>query len=171
MKKAVVVMLSLVVGIAGVAFKSAYAADKFGYVSIERVGDSYLKAKEYMKALEGKQTGYTQEIDKKRNELKALQDKLNLLNDKEKITKTAELEQKVKEFQAFVQSKDSDLRKEHVDKTIELSKEIKDAIDKYAAQDGFTIIFDAAALAYQPKNMDVTDKIIDMLNSSYKPKS
>jgi Skp family chaperone for outer membrane proteins len=149
---------------------TAQAADKFGYVSIERVGDAYLKANDYMKKLDEKEAGYTSEIEKKKNEVKQFQDKVNLLSDKEKEAKAPELEAKIKSLQDFVRQKQSDLRKEQIDKTIELSKDIKEAINKCAEKENFTLIFDAAALAYQPKGMDITDKIIDILNKDYGPK-
>jgi len=169
MKKFVLAIFALVV--CSLVFTNiSFAADKFGYVSIDRIGDSYLKAKTYMKSLEDKEAGYTAEIDKKRNEVKQFQEKINLLSEKEKEAKSGELEAKIKTLQDFVREKQSDLRKEQVDKTIELSKEIKDAINSFAAKDGYTIIFDAAALAYQPKGMDVTDKIIEILNKNYKGK-
>jgi len=164
--KKILVVLAVVLGVAFFA-GSAFAVDKFGYVSIERIGDAYQKAKDYMKTLEDKEAGYTSEIDKKRNDLKQLQDKINLLSEKEKEAKNPELETKIKSLQEFVRQKQADLRKEQVDKTIELSKDIKEAINKYAEKDNFTIIFDAAALAYQPKSMDVTDKIIEILNKGY----
>ena len=146
---------------------SALAAEKYGYVSIERIGDAYNKAKEYMKNLEDKEAAYTAEIDKKRNEVKAFQDKINMLSDKEKDAKAPEMETKIKGWQDFARQKQADLRKEQIDKTIELSKDIKEAINKFAQKDGYTLIFDAAALAYQPKGMDVTDKIIEILNKGY----
>lgn len=149
---------------------SAQAAEKLGYVSIEKVGDAYLKAKDYMKVLEDKEATYSGEIDKKRNEVKQFQDKMNMLSEKEKEAKSGELETKIKALQELAKQKQSDLRKEQLDKTIELSKDIKEAITKLAEKEGFTIIFDAAALAYQPKGMDVTDQVIDILNKGYKVK-
>ncbi len=167
MRRVTLVLLGVFVGLF-VLCNVAMAAEKFGYVSIDRVGDAYLKAKEYMKILEDKEKTFTDEIDKKRNEVKAFQDKINLLSDKEKEVKGSELETRIKSLQDLVREKQSDLRKEQVDKTIELSKDIKAAIDKYSAKEGFTLVFDAAALAYQPKGMDITDKVIDILNKEYK---
>ncbi len=167
MKKYLALVIASVLGVMFLV-NSAFAAEKFGYVSIERIGDAYLKAKDYMKVLEDKEAVYTADIDKKRNEVKQFQDKTNLLSEKEKEAKGPELETKIKSLQEFVRQKQSDLRKEQVDKTIELSKEIKDTINKYAEKEGFTMVFDAAALAYQPKGMDITDKIIELLNKSYK---
>ncbi|MDD5595258.1 MAG: OmpH family outer membrane protein [Candidatus Omnitrophica bacterium] len=167
MRKVTLVLLGAVLGLF-IFSNVAMAAEKFGYVSIDRVGDAYLKAKEYMKILEDKEKTFTDEIDKKRNEVKGFQDKINLLSDKEKEAKGSELETRIKSLQDLVREKQSDLRKEQVDKTIELSKDIKAAIDKYASKEGYTLVFDAAALAYQPKGMDITDKVIDILNKEYK---
>ncbi len=164
MKKFALVMVFVL----GVCVASAFAADKFGYVSMEKIADKYSKAIEYSKILDDKEAGYTAEIDKKKDELKAAQDKLNLLSDKEKEAKTAEFEAKFKSFQDFVRAKQSDLRKEGVDKTVEISKDIKNAITTYAEKEGFTLVFDAAALAYQSKSMDITDNIIEILNKNAK---
>lgn len=167
MKRIIVIVLAAIL-CASAFMHKAFAVEKLGYVSIERIGEAYLKAKDYMKTLEDKEASYTSEIDKKRNEVKLFQDKINLLSEKEKETKNSELEGKIKNLQEFVRQKQSDLRKEQVDKTIELSKDIKDTITKFAEKEGYTLIFDAAALAYQPKGMDITDKIIANLNKQYK---
>lgn len=167
MKRYIVFCLAIAFLGSAVLMGAAQAAEKFGYVSIDRIGEAYTKAKDYMKKLEDKEAAYTSEIDKKRNEVKAFQDKVSLLSDKEKENKAKELEAKIRDLQDFVRQKQSDLRKEQLDKTIELSKEIKAAIDKYAQKEGFTFIFDSAALAYQPKGMDITDKVIDILNKDY----
>lgn len=163
------VVLALGVVFLGVIFLTgiASAAEKFGYVSIDRVGDAYLKSKDYMKQLEDKGNTYSADIEKKRNEVKQFQDKINLLSDKEKETKNAELENKIKALQSFVQEKQVDLRKEEGDKIMELSKDITAAIEKCATKEGYTLVFDAAALAYKPKTMDLTDKVIDTLNKGY----
>lgn len=167
MKMSRVLFAALFLGIVAFA-NNCFAAEKFGYVSIERIGDAYTKAKEYAKALEDKQNAYTAEIDKKRNEVKQFQDKINLLSEKEKEAKINELESRIKSFQEFGRQKESDFRKEQFDKTVELSKDIKNAITKVSEKEGYTLVFDSAALAYQPKGMDITDKIIDILNKEYK---
>ena len=169
MKKISVFVLAFVLSVMFFA-SSVMAAEKFGYVSIDKIGDSYVKAKEYMKNLEDKEATYTADIDKKRNEVKQFQDKMDMLSDKEKEAKKSEFETKIKGLQDFARQKQADLRKEQIDKTIELSKDIKETIIKYAEKEGFTLVFDAAALAYQPKGMDITDRIIDILNKDYSGK-
>ena len=144
------------------------AAEKFASVSMERIANGYLKAKEYTKNLDGKEAAYTAEINKKRDEVKQLQDKMTLSSDKEKEAKKAELESKFKDLQELVQQKQADFRKETFDKTMEMSKDIKNTISDYAKKEGYTLVFDAAALAYQLESMDITEKIIQILNKNYK---
>lgn len=164
------VILALGAVILGLIFLRgmASAAEKFAYVSIDRIGDSYQKAKDYMKQLEDRGNTYSAEVEKKRNEVKQFQDKLNLLSEKEREAKNTELDAKIKSLQEFVQEKQSDLRKEDFDKTMEISNDILKVIQKYAEKESYTFVFNAAALTYQPKNLDITDKIIDLLNKNYK---
>ncbi len=55
----------------------AFAADKFGYVDLSRLFSEYGKTKDYDKTLSEKQNVFRTEIDKKTNEVKQYQDKLN----------------------------------------------------------------------------------------------
>jgi len=167
MRKVASVLLGIIFGLT-ILVSTVEAAEKFASVNMERIASGYSKAKEYMKNLDDKETAYTAEIDKKRDETKQFQDKMNLLSDKEKETKKAELESKIKDLQELVRQKQADFRKETFDKTMEISKDIKSAISNYAKKEGYTLVFDAATLAYQPDGMDITDKILNTLNKDYK---
>jgi outer membrane protein len=148
---------------------AALAADKFGYIDLSKAFSEYKKTKEYDKALGDKEQVYTAERDKKVNELKALQDKLNLLSDKEKESKKADLDTKVKDFQEFDRQKQTDLRKEQDEKMKELLKDIEDAVKVYAEKEGYTMVFNDRVLVYQNKSMEITDKIIEILNKGTAP--
>jgi len=166
-------MKRLALILAGVIFglsinSAALAAEKFGYVSIAKMSNDYLKAKQYMKDLEKIEIKFSDQIEKKRDEVKKFQDKLNMMSEKQREAKKGELEDKIKDFQEFVLEKERDLRKEDADKAIELSKEMMDAIEKYSKKEGYALVFEVSALAYQPKSMDITDEIVDILNKAYK---
>lgn len=169
MKRCALLSLAIVFSVF-VLVPGVFAADKFASVSVERISEAYLRVKEYSKILEDREAAYTAEIEKKRNEVKQFQDKINLLSEKEKEAKNAELESKIKSLQDFARQKQSDLRKEGTDKMMDVSKDIKGAIEKYAEKQGYTLVFDAMALAYQPKGMDISDKIIESLNKDYNSK-
>jgi len=147
---------------------AASAADKFGYVDVTRTAIEYNKAKNYNKKLEDKKTSYQTEVDKKANEVKQLEDKFNLMSDKEKEAKKTELQEKYKNFETLVQQKQLDLRKQDLENTKEVVDDIKKAISDYAHKKGYTMIFDQRILLLDNSGMDITNDIIQILNSGYK---
>ncbi len=144
------------------------AADKFAYVDLSRLFSEYGKTKDYDKTLNDKQNAYRVEIDKKTNEVKQFQDKMNLLSDKEKEAKKTEFETKVKALQDFERQKLTDLRKEQDESMKEIFKDIEEAVKQYAQKEGYTLVFNDRVFVYQTKNMDITDKVMDILNKGYK---
>jgi Skp family chaperone for outer membrane proteins len=147
---------------------TAAAADKFGYVDLSRIFSEYSKTKDYDKILGDKQRAYTTERDKKVADIKQLQDKLNLLSDKEKEAKKGDLENKVRDLQEFDRQKQTDLRKDQDEKMKDILKDIEDAVKQYSEKEGYTMVFNDRVLVYQSKNMDITDKVIEILNKGSK---
>lgn len=144
---------------------SAQAADKFGYIDLSRTFSEYNKTKGYDKTLSDKEKVYTDERDKKVAELKAFQDKVSLLNDKEREAKSAELQAKVKEFQDYDRNKQADLRKDQDERMKEILKDIEEAVKKYAEKEGYTLVFNDRVLVYQTKSMEITNQIVAILNA------
>ena len=162
--KRTAIILGIGVFVAGVFLGSAQAADKFGYVDLSRIFSEYGKTKDYDKVLNGKEETYTAEREKKVNEVKQLQDKMNLLSDKEKETKKAEIETKVKALQEFDRQKQTDLRKDQDEKMKEILKDIEEAVKQFSVKEGYTMVFNDRVLVYQAKDMDITDSIMAILN-------
>ena len=152
--------------VTGLVFCSgvAQAADKFAYVDLSRIFSEYSKTKEYDKVLSGKEEAYNSEREKKVSEIKQFQDKVNLLGDKEKEAKRADMEAKVKSLQDLDRQKQTDLRKDQDQKLTEIMKDIEGAVKQYSEKEGYTMVFNDRVLVYQVKNMDITDKIIEIIN-------
>ena len=167
MKKVIFVSVVLLLG-ALFFTGGVLAADKFAYVDLSRLFSEYGKTKDYDKTLNEKQNAYRTEIDKKTNEVKQFQDKMNLLSDKEKEAKKAEFETKVKALQDFEREKMTDLRKEQDERMKEIFKDIEEAVKQYAEKEGYTLVFNDRVFVYQTKNMDITDKVMDILNKGAK---
>jgi Skp family chaperone for outer membrane proteins len=167
MKKLVFASLGLFLCLAFFA-TCVFAAERIACVDLGRIFSEYGKTKDYDKTLGDKQTNYDAERDKRVNEIKQFQDKFNLLSDKEKETKKAELETKIKALQEFDREKQTDLRKEFSDRKTELVKDIDAVIKQYAGKEGYTLVLNEAGLAYNAKNLDITDKILEVLNKGYK---
>ncbi|MDD4954115.1 MAG: OmpH family outer membrane protein [Candidatus Omnitrophica bacterium] len=146
----------------------AQAAEKFAYVDLSRAFSEYNKTKDYDKVLTDKEGVYTAERDKKVSEVKQFQDKYNLLSEKEKQSKQGDLDTKVKTLQDYDRQKQADLRKDQDEKMKEILKDIDEAVKKYSEKEGFTMVFNDRVLVYQEKRLDITDKILDILNKGYK---
>ena len=167
MKRAIVVLTGVIFSF--VLFTaSAHAADKFAYVDLAKIFSEYSKTKDYDKTLGDKEKVYTTERDKKINEVKQMQDKMNLLSDKEKEAKAKDLEAKIKSLREFDADKQGALRKEQEDKMKEILKDIEAAVKQYAEAQGYTLVFNEKVLVYETKNMDITDKVIAILNKGRK---
>lgn len=147
---------------------NVFAAEKFAYVDLSRLFSEYAKTKEFDKILGDKQSAYETERNKKVSEVKQFQDKMNLLSDKEKEAKKSELDAKLKTLSDFDRQKTTDLRKEQDEKMKEILKDIEDAVKRYAEKEGYILVFNDRVLVYQTKNLDITDKVMDILNKGYK---
>ncbi len=145
---------------------AARAADKLGYVDLSRIFSEYEKTKQYDTVLSGKEQQYTAEREKKVGEIKSLQEKMNLMDDKEKESKKGELDAKVKALQEYDRQKQMDLRKEQDEKMKEILKDIEEAVKAFATKEGYTMVFNDRVLVYQAKNLDVTDQVMAILNKN-----
>jgi outer membrane protein len=146
----------------------ATAAEKFAYVDLSKTFSEYGKTKDYDKVLGDKENAYTAERDKKIADIKQFQDKMNLLSDKEKEAKKDDLDTKIKALQDYDRQRQADLRKEQDEKMKEILKDIEDAVKKYSEKEGYTMVFNDRVLVYQTKDLDITDKILEILNKDYK---
>ncbi|MDD5432810.1 MAG: OmpH family outer membrane protein [Candidatus Omnitrophica bacterium] len=169
MGRKAVVLFGAILGL-GLLVGTAQAADKFAYVDLSRLFSEYNKTKDFDKVLSEKENVYTAEREKKVNEIKSVQDKLSLLSDKEKENKKGDLESKVKVLKEYDRQKQTDLRKDQDEKMKEILKNIQDTVKNYAEKEGYTMVFNDRVLVYQVKSMDITDKILELLNKGYSKK-
>jgi Skp family chaperone for outer membrane proteins len=145
-------------------------AEKLGYVDLGKLFDEYNKTRDYDKILETKQAAYESERQSKVNEVKQLQEKIDLLSDKEKETKKKELEDKIKALQDFDRERQQDLRRERDEKMKEILKDIETAISEYAKSQNYSLVFNDRVLVYQDKSLDITDKVLEILQKKYPAK-
>jgi Skp family chaperone for outer membrane proteins len=169
MKRLAVAVMAAVCAVMFLA-QMALAADKFAYVELSRLISEYTKTKDYDKYLGDKETSYNTEREKRVNEAKELQDKMNLLSDKEKEGRKTELEEKVKSLQEFDQQKVSDIRKEFNERRVEIMRDIDASIKIIAAKEGYTAVFNEAGVVYTAPALNITNKVLEALNKEYAKK-
>ncbi|MDI6605768.1 MAG: OmpH family outer membrane protein [Candidatus Omnitrophota bacterium] len=163
MRRLTAVLLAMVF-IGATAVGIAQAADKFAYVDLSRVFSEYKKTKDYDKVLSEKEKKYTEERDKKVNEIKQFEDKMNLLSEKNKESKKQELDKKIKDFQEYDRLQQTDLRKEQDEKMKDILQDIEEAVKSYSQKENFTMVFNDRVLVFQDKKLEITDEVIKILN-------
>jgi len=147
---------------------NVFAADKLGFVDLSRIFSEYSKTKDYDKVLGDKEQAYNAERDKRVAEIKSFQEKMNLLSDKEKEAKKTELDNKVKAVTDYDRQQQTDLRKDQDEKMKEILKDIEEAVKQYSEKEGYTLVFNDRVLVYQSKTLDITDRIVEILNKTPK---
>ena len=147
----------------------AAAAPKIGMVEISRVFDEYQKTKDQDRALEDKQNRKQAEREKMVDEVKKLKEEMELLSEKGREDKQVVYEEKLKKLQDFDRAAGDELRRERDLMGREIFKEITAAIKDLGQKEGFTVVLDERAAIYSDKEVDLTDRILDSLNKSYKP--
>lgn len=157
-------VLSLALGVAS----SAFAAGKMAYVDLSSTFDKYEKTKAFDQTLTTTQQAKEKELEQMANEIKALEDKLSLLSDKEKAAKQKEVDEKTKKLQQRSQEIGMDLRKDRDEKLKEILQDIEKVVQAYSQKNGYDFIFNDRVLLYGAASADVTQDVIDILNTEYK---
>ena len=84
-------------------------------------------------------------------------------DEREKLA--AQINKDKKDLEEFDRQKLTDLRKERDEKVREILLEIEEVIKKYAQKEKYDIILNDRVLTYGDQSLDLTEKILEMLNS------
>lgn len=171
MKKLFVILVFFVFWINCIITDAAYAEanKKIGYIDIPKVFDEYNKTKASDKLLEKASSQKQQERDKMVNDIKRMEDELELLSESAKKKKQDTIEEKIKGLREFDKRARDDLKKERDAMARDILKEIEETVTEYGKANGYTLILNDGAILYGEDNMDVTNEIIKILNNKYKP--
>ena len=140
------------------------------YIDLSHVFDEYAKTKEYDKMLEAKNTEYQTQRTAKVDKLKESQNKLSLLKEEEKKKLEEEASKQEAELFEFDRQKQTDLRKERDERIREILLEIEKVVKDFAEKEGYTLILNDRVLIYGNQELNITEKVIKLLNGSYPPK-
>lgn len=147
---------------------NAYAAGKIAYVDLSQTFDKYEKTKVFDESLAAVQGQKEKELEQMANDIKAIEDKMSLLSEKEKATKQKELDEKNKKLKQASQQIALDLRKDRDEKLKEILQDIEKVIQGYAQKNGYDFILNDRVLLYGAASADVTQDVIELLNNGYK---
>jgi len=145
----------------------AQNAVKIGTLDLSKAFDNYEKTKEYDTELQGQSQAYQQEREQRIEKMKELQAKLALLKDDEKAKAEQEMETMKEDLKNFMDSREIDLRKIQDERIREILLDIEKVVNDFAQKQGYQLILNNRVLIYEEKGLDVTDKILEILNQDY----
>jgi outer membrane protein len=149
----------------------ALAAGKIAYVDLSSTFDKYEKTKVFDDELTQIQKEKEKDLITLSDDIKAIEDKMPLLSEKEKASKQKDLDEKNAKLKQMSQQVALDLRKERDDRLKEILQDIEKVIQSYAQKNQYDFILNDRVLLYGAASADVTQDIIDLLNSQYKQDS
>ena len=154
----------------------AAAAEKTGFVDIREVMLSSNAGKkasdDFKKAFEKNKAA----IQERENELKKLKDELEKQRPllKEEAMKERELsyQKKFRDYQLLVKDSNEELQAKDQDLAKQLIPDILKLVQSIGEKEKFTMIVDVSAipLAYYSKENELTKRVIEEFNRTYKPK-
>ncbi len=141
---------------------------KIGYVDLGRIFDEYNRTKDYDAVLEEKHNKYTQERDSRLQKIKDAQSKLSLLKETEKAKLQEDMEKQRQELMEYDRQQQTELRKQRDEKIREILLEIEKVTKDFAEKEKYTFILNDRVLLYSSPDLNLTEKILKILNDSYK---
>lgn len=158
---------------------------KIGVVNIKTVFDKYNKTADYDKLIEREKKSMQAKLDELIKEVETLKEEIEVLDQNSELRAEKELryKNKVNEYQIRVEAGNKALQKKHGENTVKIYIDIKAAIDTYAKENNYTLIFKAdplltddskvadadvqvniRAVLYWHPSLDITSAVIKVLN-------
>jgi len=158
----------------------SYGADvaKIAIVNTQKVLDKSLLGKKIKNELEKIRANYAADLEAKGKEIQKLQNEIKILSSSEKTSSVANKEEldkksrilkiKIYDIKQLDEKYGNDFRKEETKKfkyTIKIIQEIMDEIGK---KEGYLLIKNQRGVVYFPEDIDITDKVIKLLDFRFK---
>lgn len=145
---------------------------KIAVVNTQEVFDKYLKTQEAQKKLNEEISKLEEQGKKMSEDLRTLQEKYDkqriFIDDKKKEQEMLrQIEQKKAEIRQFIQSGQQRLDQKRQELTEPIIKEIDQVVQQIGKDEGFDLIVDKIATLYVNPRIDITEKVIQILNQRY----
>ena len=154
----------------------AAAVEKTGFVYIRAImlssGPGKKASEDFKKTFEKEKAV----IQERENELKKLKDELEkqqpLLKEEALKEKETDYQKKVRDYQLLVKDTNDELQAKDQDISKEIITEILKVVNAIGEKESFSMIIDTSSipLAYYSKENDLTKRVIEEFNKTYKPK-
>lgn len=147
---------------------------KIGYVDVQKAMNESEAGKEAKVVMESEYLKFQNEIVRRQEELQALKDTLQrqglMLSEKVRKEREIEYQNKLKEFKRWGEDKQVELKQKERELTKAALKSLQTVLIKLGEEEKFTIILamNEAGILYASKEIDLTDRVIQILNSANK---
>jgi len=156
-------------------FENAYSNINIVYVDIQRIIDSSDIGMFYKNEMQKIQNKSNSKIEKKELSIKKLQTDIN---SQKNILKKEELDNKIIELNKLLKDYQSDrknLRQKFVKQKNEFTEKILQILNpiltRYAEKNNISFIFEKKNIILGVKSLDITDNIIEIINTETKSKN
>jgi len=142
---------------------------KIAYVELGGIFNNYQKTKDYDTTLQGESQGVQKQMDEMLTKIRDAQGKLAVLKEDEKQKLQADIDKQKNELLEFRNKKREELSKKFEDMRKEILIEIEKIVSDIAKKEDYTFILNDTVLLYGDKELNITEKVLKVLNESYHP--
>ncbi|MEA1927534.1 MAG: OmpH family outer membrane protein [Candidatus Auribacterota bacterium] len=168
MRRTILILISLIFIITSATRASAEESSpergKYGWVDLKKVMKTYYKTEEMLAQFEEEKAAKEAEVTKLVEEIEKMEGKLLLLSKTARKEKEEAILRKKMEVNAMIQEAEQELGNKSRLKQETLLKDIIAVSDELADEGGYTFIFRGEVLLYKDPALDITDRIIAILN-------
>jgi len=156
------------------AFAQAQGTNKIGIINIQAAIVGTREGQAAAKDLEGKSAPKKRELEKMQGDINGLREKLNKMSsvgsEDQKQSLMREIDQKTKSFNRQVEDAQAELDQEQGRILNELGGKMLAVLDKYARDNGYTVILDVSAqntpVLFAATGIDVTQDVIALYDKN-----
>jgi outer membrane protein len=166
------IIAAVAVAVAASSQTMQQKAMKIGVVNTQEVFEKYLGTQQAQSKLEEEISRLEEQGKKMSEELRTLQEKYDkqriFIDDKEKENQMIQqIERKKEEIRQFIQTGQQQLESKRQELTEPILKEIDQIVQQIGKEEGFDLIVDKVATLYVSPSIDITQKVIQILNEKY----
>ena len=162
--------LNLLIGVIFILLTTNSFANKIAFIDLDILVKKSNLGQEISKKLENIKINNTEEIKNRELSIKKLEDEIrkkqNILSKDELKTEITNLQGKIKEFNSFKVQKKNDFNQFKNDEILKFFNTIDPLIQSFLSENSIDILFNNKNIVIGKDSLDITDKIINMINNS-----
>jgi Skp family chaperone for outer membrane proteins len=145
-------------------------ANKIAFIDLDELIKKTNLGQKISKQLENKKNSNTEEIKKKEKSIKKLENEIrkkqNILSKEELKIEITKLQNKIKKFNSYKAQTENDFNLIKNDEILKFFNTIDPLIQSFLSENSIDILFNNKNIIIGKDSLDITDKIINVVNNS-----